>query len=137
MSQPTLASELTKHVSLTLTQPAALLQLLQTGSCSITLDESLFDRDHPGQYFRNPPAVSVALTIPIASSGAFDTGIVNRPRPWTAVGERGHFGVVGAANGGALCRLYAPRCWCQPWRLLRTPADLHSQFRDWPTRTSM
>ena len=54
--------ELTRHVSLALTQPMALVQLLQTGTCNIALDEALFDRDHPGQYFRR--LRSVALTVP-------------------------------------------------------------------------
>ncbi|HCS45189.1 MAG TPA: hypothetical protein DIW52_20570, partial [Pseudomonas sp.] len=54
--------ELVKHVSLALTQPVALVQLLQTGICDVALDESLFDRDHPGQYFRR--LRSVALTVP-------------------------------------------------------------------------
>jgi hypothetical protein len=54
--------ELTKHVSLALTQPLALVQLLQTGTCDLALDEALFDRDHPGQYFRR--LRSVALTVP-------------------------------------------------------------------------
>jgi hypothetical protein len=57
--------ELIKHVSLALTQPLALVQLLQTGNCSIALDETLFDFDHPGQYFRR--LRSVALTIPCVS----------------------------------------------------------------------
>jgi hypothetical protein len=54
--------ELTKHVSLALTHPMQLVLLLQTGSCTIPLDETLFDRDHPGLYFRR--LRSVALTIP-------------------------------------------------------------------------
>ena len=54
--------ELVKNVSLALTQPLALVQLLQTGTCSIALDEALFDRDHPGHYFRR--LRSVALTVP-------------------------------------------------------------------------
>ena len=54
--------ELTRHVSLALTQPMALVQLLETGTCNIALDEALFDRDHPGQYFRR--LRSVALTVP-------------------------------------------------------------------------
>ncbi|HEY1892793.1 MAG TPA: neuraminidase-like domain-containing protein [Steroidobacteraceae bacterium] len=54
--------ELVKHVSLALTQPMALVQLLQTGTCNIALDEALFDLDHPGHYFRR--LRSVALTIP-------------------------------------------------------------------------
>ncbi len=44
--------ELTKTISLAITQPEALVTLLQTGSCMFTLDEALFDADHPGQYFR-------------------------------------------------------------------------------------
>jgi hypothetical protein len=54
--------ELTKHISLAMTQPMALVQLMETGSCQIYLDESLFDADHPGHYFRR--LRSVALTIP-------------------------------------------------------------------------
>jgi hypothetical protein len=54
--------ELTKHVSLALTNPLALVSLRETGTCTIALDESLFDQDHPGQYFRRLRAV--ALTIP-------------------------------------------------------------------------
>lgn len=54
--------ELIKHVSLALVQPIALVQLLQTGRCDIALDEALFDRDHPGHYFRR--LRSVAITVP-------------------------------------------------------------------------
>src|SRR5262249_18368400 len=54
--------ELTKHISLALTQPASLVALRETGSCSIELGEDLFDRDHPGHFFRR--IRSVALTIP-------------------------------------------------------------------------
>jgi hypothetical protein len=54
--------ELTKHISLAITQPMALVQLIETGTCSVFLDEALFDADHPGQYFRR--LRSVALTIP-------------------------------------------------------------------------
>jgi hypothetical protein len=56
--------ELTKHISLALHDPFA-LHLLRTsadGSCTVTLPESLFDRDHPGHYMRR--LKSVALTLP-------------------------------------------------------------------------
>src|SRR4029077_18142778 len=86
--------ELTKHVSLALTQPAALVQLLQTGSCSITLDESLFDRDHPGQYFRR--LRSVALTIPCVTG------------PFTGVNAT-------LALGSAVVRTVAPSASYKPW----------------------
>ena len=54
--------ELTKHISLAITQPMALVQLMETGICSIYLNEDLFDVDHPGNYFRR--LRSVAITIP-------------------------------------------------------------------------
>lgn len=54
--------ELTKNVSIALTQPDKLVRLRQTGTTDIVLDEELFDRDHPGHYFRR--IKSVALTIP-------------------------------------------------------------------------
>ncbi|MEP6862940.1 MAG: neuraminidase-like domain-containing protein [Deltaproteobacteria bacterium] len=54
--------ELTKHISLAMTQPLALVQLIETGTCQIKLDESLFDLDHPGHYFRR--LRSVAVTVP-------------------------------------------------------------------------
>ena len=57
--------ELTKHVSLALTQPLALVALKQTGVCALNLDEALFDQDHPGHYYRR--LRSVALTIPCVS----------------------------------------------------------------------
>ncbi len=54
--------ELTKHISLAITQPMALVQLMETGTCQIYLDEALFDADHPGHYFRR--LRTVAVTIP-------------------------------------------------------------------------
>jgi hypothetical protein len=62
LAENTRELELTKHVSLALTQPLALVQLVETGTCNIALDEALFDRDHPGHYFRR--LRSVAVTIP-------------------------------------------------------------------------
>lgn len=54
--------ELTKHVSLMQVDPLALLQLRLTGSCTVSLPESLFDMDGPGHYFRR--IKTVALSIP-------------------------------------------------------------------------
>jgi hypothetical protein len=62
LAQNTRELELTKHVSLAFTQPLALVQLRETGSCQINIDEALLDRDNPGQYFRR--LRSVAVTIP-------------------------------------------------------------------------
>ncbi|RAJ08888.1 virulence plasmid A protein [Chitinophaga skermanii] len=54
--------ELTKHVSLSLLDPVALLQLKTNGECFIDIPESLFDMDYPGHYFRR--LKTVGLTIP-------------------------------------------------------------------------
>ena len=62
LAENTRELELTKHVSMALTQPINLIQLIATGTCPVYLDEALFDADHPGHYFRR--LRSVALTIP-------------------------------------------------------------------------
>jgi phage anti-repressor protein len=54
--------ELTKHISLAMLDPVALIKLKQTGQCFIKLPEMLFDLDHPGHYMRR--IKSVSLTIP-------------------------------------------------------------------------
>jgi hypothetical protein len=61
LTQNSLELELTKNISLALTQPAALVSLLQTGKCQIAIDESLLDADHPGQYFRRYRRVAVSI----------------------------------------------------------------------------
>jgi hypothetical protein len=54
--------ELTKHVSLALHDPLALVRLRETGRCVVTLPEELFDLDYPGHYDRR--ILSVSLTVP-------------------------------------------------------------------------
>lgn len=53
--------ELVKRVSLAEIDPWSLLQLRESGQCEIALDESLFDLDHPGHYFRRVKMVRVSL----------------------------------------------------------------------------
>ena len=53
--------ELTKHVSLALLDPLALIQLRETGRCFFRLPEEIFDLDYPGHYFRRIKSVSVTL----------------------------------------------------------------------------
>lgn len=53
--------ELTKHVSLALLDPLALVQLRETGRCEFNLPEELFDLDYPGHYFRRIKSVSLSL----------------------------------------------------------------------------
>ncbi|MFW5960631.1 MAG: hypothetical protein ACOCSE_05885, partial [Chitinivibrionales bacterium] len=54
--------EITKPVSLKSINPAALLQLRETGECSFKISEFIYDLDFPGHYFRR--LKSVSLTIP-------------------------------------------------------------------------
>lgn len=54
--------EITKHVSLALVDPEALLRLKTTGDCFVDLPEALFDLDYPGHYMRR--LKSVGITIP-------------------------------------------------------------------------
>ena len=54
--------EITKHISLVLTAPIALIAIKDLGSCTVDLPESLFDADYPGHYMRR--LKSVSLTIP-------------------------------------------------------------------------
>ncbi len=54
--------ELTKHVSLLQLDPLALVQLRETGTCTVSLPEELFAMDGPGHYFRR--IRHLAVTIP-------------------------------------------------------------------------
>jgi hypothetical protein len=53
--------ELTKHVSLALLDPLALIRLRATGVCDFDIPEALFDMDHAGHYFRRIKSVSISL----------------------------------------------------------------------------
>ena len=53
--------ELTKHISLAMLDPMALIQLKNTGKCLINLPEVLFNLDHPGQYMRRIKSVSLSI----------------------------------------------------------------------------
>ncbi|MEK6675311.1 MAG: neuraminidase-like domain-containing protein [Planctomycetota bacterium] len=54
--------ELTKHVSIALLDPFALVMLRETGRCTVVVPEEIFDLDYPGHYFRR--IKSVSLTLP-------------------------------------------------------------------------
>jgi hypothetical protein len=54
--------EVTKNISLLMTDPLALIKLREKGNCEFKLLEELFDLDYPGHYMRR--IKSVSLTIP-------------------------------------------------------------------------
>jgi hypothetical protein len=62
--------ELTKHVSLELLHPEALVELREQGACFVQLPESIFDLDHAGHYMRR--IKSVSLTLP-CTTGPYTT----------------------------------------------------------------
>jgi hypothetical protein len=53
--------ELTKHVSLALHDPIALVMLRETGRCVFSLPEELFDHDYPGHFDRRIQSVSLSV----------------------------------------------------------------------------
>jgi hypothetical protein len=53
--------ELTKHISLAQLDPLALIALRQTGSCTVSLPEVLFDLDLPGHYQRRIKSIGVSI----------------------------------------------------------------------------
>ncbi len=54
--------EITRHCSLAQIDPAALVQLRQTGRCEFEVPEAFFNLDHPSHYLRRIKAVG--LTVP-------------------------------------------------------------------------
>ena len=54
--------EIVKHISLQSIDPVSLVRLKQTGTCFVTLPETLFDVDYPGHYMRR--IKSVGITVP-------------------------------------------------------------------------
>lgn len=53
--------ELTKHFSLALINPQALLDLVTGGICDFKLDEVWYDLDYPGHYMRKIKSVSISI----------------------------------------------------------------------------
>jgi hypothetical protein len=53
--------ELVRHVSVNQLDPLALVRLRETGSCEITIPETLFDLDCPGHYHRRIKRVSMSI----------------------------------------------------------------------------
>jgi hypothetical protein len=85
--------ELTKHVSLALLDPLALVKLRETGRCFFHLPEESFDLDYPGHFFRR--IKSISLTLPCVASSYTTISctlrlLKNSLRINTAKGEDGY-----------------------------------------------
>jgi hypothetical protein len=55
------ALEVTRHASLRQDYPTALIELLATGQCQLTVTEALLDGDFPGHYFRRIKTVNLTI----------------------------------------------------------------------------
>jgi Tc toxin complex TcA C-terminal TcB-binding domain/Neuraminidase-like domain len=102
LAQNTREFEITRHISLVLASPLQLVVLRETGQCTISLDESLFDSDYPGHYFRRLRAV--ALTVPCVTG------------PYTGVNAT-------LSQGPAIVRVQAPASGYQPWDFTTPPTN--------------
>ncbi|HYY98038.1 MAG TPA: hypothetical protein VE642_05570, partial [Pyrinomonadaceae bacterium] len=79
--------EVTKHVSLALLDPLALVRLRATGVCDFEIPEAAYDMDHPGHYFRRIKSVGVSLPCiagPYTSVSAKLSLVSNKYRKSTA-----------------------------------------------------
>lgn len=101
LAENTREFEITKHISLALASPLQLVVLRETGQCTVSLDETLFDSDYPGHYFRRLRAV--ALTIPCVTG------------PYTGVNAT-------LSQGSAVVRVQAPGAGYQPWSFTAPPS---------------
>ena len=82
--------EITRHVSLLLHDPAALMDLKQTGKCEIEVPEAFFDADYPGHYLRRIKTASLtipAVVGPYTSVNCTLTLLTNKTRLKPLVGE--------------------------------------------------
>jgi hypothetical protein len=85
--------ELTKHVSLAMLDPLALVKLRATGSCDFEIPEALFDMDHAGHYFRRLKSASITLPCiagPYTSISAKLSLVSNRYRKDTSDAGSGY-----------------------------------------------
>jgi hypothetical protein len=85
--------EMTKHISLALLDPLALVKLRETGRCFLRLPEEVFDLDFPGHYFRRIKSVSLTLpcvTGPYTTISCTLRLLKNSVRINTANGDNGY-----------------------------------------------
>jgi len=75
--------EQTKHISLNMLHPGALVELRETGSCRVEIPEAIFDLDCPGHYMRRIRSVSWTIpctTGPYTNVSCKITQLANRVR---------------------------------------------------------
>ena len=89
--------EITKHISLALLDPLALVRLRATGICDFEIPEVLYDMDYPGHYFRRLKSVSVSIPCisgPYTSISAKLSLVNNRYRKNTNPDNAANTGLI-------------------------------------------
>jgi hypothetical protein len=82
--------EITRHVSLLVHDPVALVELKQTGTCAIDLPEAFFDADYSGHFMRRIKTASLtipAVVGPYTSVNCTLTLLTNKTRVKPIVGD--------------------------------------------------
>jgi hypothetical protein len=93
--------EITKHISLAMLHPEALITLKETGECYITLPEAIFDLDYPGHYMRRIKSMSLTMpcvTGPYTNVSCTLTLLSNRIRQITTMSPDGKYAWTGDTN---------------------------------------
>ncbi len=83
--------EITKHISLAMLDPIALVKLKETGECFVNLPEPIFDLDYPSHYMRRIKNASLTIpcvTGPYTSVNCTLTLLKNSVRKNTAPGTQ-------------------------------------------------
>jgi len=83
--------EISRDVSLLLNAPLAVMALKETGLCEISLPESFFDADYPGQYMRRIKSVAISIpgiAGPYTSLNCTLTLLTNKTRVSSDVGDQ-------------------------------------------------
>ena len=78
--------EITKSISLLLLDPMALINLKETGQCTVQFPEALFDMDYPGHYLRR--FMLLGLTIPCVVAPATTADAKSHVQPASRVSQR-------------------------------------------------
>jgi hypothetical protein len=92
--------ELTKHISLAMLDPIAVLMLKQNGECYFDLPEAIFDMDFPNHYMRRTKSISLSIPCvsgPYTSVSCTLTLLSNRIRQETGV--EGGYAYTGLEDG--------------------------------------
>ena len=86
--------ELRKNISLALLNPLALQQLRQTGKCTVSLPEEMFDMDFQGHYFRRIKSMGITLPCiagPLTTISCMLRLVKNSIRINTTMNEEGNY----------------------------------------------